>query len=148
MYHIILCLILLLCCNSTNAAQLHIVNIDELVQELDQIDDTNKILFFFTSWCGHCKNAISDILRLPSVQYKKFFLISLDQDYKSINQMSQMLPEHVNIYYMSSHNDVIELFTRFKIKYRNIIPHISVINSNNILVKDNINLRQINKYLK
>ena len=87
-------------------------------------------------------------MRLPSVQYKKFFLISLDQDYKSINQMSQMLPEHVNIYYMSSHNDVIELFTRFKIKYRNIIPHISVINSNNILVKDNINLRQINKYLK
>ena len=46
----------------TEAAELHVVDMNGLKTSLNSLEDEKKILFFFTSWCPYCKDTINDIL--------------------------------------------------------------------------------------
>ena len=130
------------------AAELEVVDFNQLKISLNAVDNDKKILFFFTSWCSYCKDTMHDILRHNSDSYKKFFFISLDTDYNKIANMTKNINADVKIYYMSSKEEVINIFKDFKLKYNNAIPYIAVLDEDNNLIKDNVNLRQLYRYLR
>jgi thiol-disulfide isomerase/thioredoxin len=132
----------------TEAAELHVVDVNGLKTSLNSLEDDKKILFFFTSWCPYCKDTITDILRHNSENYKKFFFISLDQDYSKIANMTKNIKADIKIYYMSSSEEILHLFKEFKLKYNNSIPYIAVLDEDNNLIKDNVNTRQLYRYLR
>ena len=130
------------------AAQLHPVDANGFTSALNRIENETKIVFFFTSWCPHCKNTINEILSNKKEIYQKVLFISLDKDYNKILKMTQYINNDINIYYMSNVEEIVSVFQRFNIKYSNSIPHISLLDENNNLIKDNINIRQLYRYLQ
>ncbi len=134
--------------NRIEAAELDVVDFNQLKSSLNAVEDDKKILFFFTSWCPYCKDTIHDILKHNSESYKKFFFISLDTDYNKIANLTKNINADIKIYYMSSPEEVLNIFQNFKLKYNNAIPYIAVLDEDNELIKDNVNIRQLYRYLK
>lgn len=109
--------------------------------------DEKKILIFFTSWCPHCKNAVMQLAR-DFPQDDRIFFISLDKDFKKLSASKDHYPDDMKIYFLTSPDDIRGIFTTFKIKYSNSVPHISILDSNNEILKDNATIRQAIRYLK
>lgn len=130
---------------SAFSAELKITTANEIIHDLAKRNEENKILFFFTSWCPYCKTTIDQVLQ---GSHKNVVFISLDKDYSKIATMSTRLPEELQIYYMKNTHEIIELFSQLHIKYSGSIPYISILNKDNDLIKDDINYRQLYKYLK
>lgn len=132
--------------NKVAAGQLHVVDINSFTMTLNRIDEEKKILFFFTSWCPYCKSAIDDIIKSGKTQSIVF--ISLDKDYQKIAGMTAKMPENIDVYYMSSPEEILNVFKKFNIQYKDTIPHITVLDEDNRLIKDNVNIRQLYRYIK
>jgi thiol-disulfide isomerase/thioredoxin len=132
--------------NKVAAGQLHIVDTNTLTMTLNRIEDNKKILFFFTSWCPYCKNAIDEIVK--SGKTEQILFISLDKDYEKISAMTSKMPESIDVYYMSSPEEILNVFRKFNIKYRDTIPHIAILDEDNRLIKDNVNIRQLYRYIR
>jgi thiol-disulfide isomerase/thioredoxin len=143
---VILLLLNILNVNKVAAGQLHIVDVNAFTMTLNRIEENKKVLFFFTSWCPYCKNAIDEIIKNGKTQ--RILFISLDKDYQKISAMTSKMPENVDVYYMSSPEEILNVFKKFNIKYRDTIPHIAVLDEDNQLIKDNVNIRQLYRYIR
>jgi thiol-disulfide isomerase/thioredoxin len=137
---------LLLIKGESHAAKIQITTADELNTTLKQRDDSKKVLFFFTSWCPYCKTAIEQVI---SNQFQdKVVFISLDKNYLQLSAFSPSLPDTVIIYYLSNQSEIMSFFDSYGIRYRGSIPYISVLDEDSELLKDDVSLRQLQRYLK
>lgn len=145
----ILALLCLMCMqNPANSAQVKIITATDLATKLEQQDNAKKVLLFFTSWCSYCKGTINNILAMPDEQRNKVFFISLDKNQAQVVSFATKLSEDVTIYHIASINEIIAFFEKFGIEYKGSVPYISVLDEDNKLLKDDINERQIRKFLK
>lgn len=128
------------------AAKIELTTADDLTTILKRQDDHNKILIFFTSWCPYCKSTIHQIIDSHSTDKTTF--ISLDKNYAQIKDFASSMPENITIYYILNQNEIITFFNMHKIKYSGSIPYISILDSDNYLIADDISPRQLKKYLK
>lgn len=114
------------------AAEVKNLDHHSLMKELNSVQDSNKILFLFTSWCPHCKNTMSDILSLDENKHKKVFFLSLDDNPSHVQRMASG----------------IKTLQTLGIKYDGSVPHMSVLDPENSVIQHNINTRQLYRYLK
>lgn len=128
-----------------NAAQLHMIDSKAFTKVLEERKE-NKIVFFFTSWCSYCKRTISDLLINPNLN--KVVFVSIDKDYNGARNIANAIPQNIDIYYLMTPQSVVNVFTKFNMQYNNAIPYIVALGPNNEIVKDNLNSRQLQKYLK
>lgn len=134
------------CINLLSAAELKVVTSDDLTRILKQRDDSKKILLFFTSWCSHCKGVIEQIIYQKNEN--KIVFISLDKEFNKIQLMAQQMPENMIVYYLKNTDEVLAFFAKFGIKYKNSIPYITILDEDSDLLIDDINIRQLYRYLK
>lgn len=143
---LVVILLLLLIKFDSHAAKIQITTADGLNTTLKKNDDSKKVLFFFTSWCPYCKTAIEQVI---SNQFQnKVVFISLDKNYSQLSAFSPSLPDNVLIYYLANQSEIMSFFDIYGIKYKGSIPYISVLDEDSTLLKDDVSLRQLQRYLK
>ena len=139
-------IILLLLQINSHAAKIELTTADDLTAILKQKDDDKKILLFFTSWCSYCKSAVQQIIDNKSQD--KITFISLDKHYEQIQSFSSLMPENISIYYLMNQGEIISFFNMHNIQYTGSIPYISILDSDNKLIADNLSTRQLQRYIK
>jgi thiol-disulfide isomerase/thioredoxin len=147
MYKIILCLLCLFLTRLAEAGEVLLVDEPSLTREIQSKgSNNNKVLIFFTSWCPHCKNAVMQLAQeFPNDP--RIFFISLDKDFNKIFQSKKNYPDHLQIYFLTSTDEIREVFNKFNIKYKNSVPHIAILDGDNRLIRDNATISNINRYL-
>ena len=138
----------------TEAATLVPVSGYEFVKQVkSQEKDKNKLIFLFTSWCGHCKKSIPEIIQMFQDQTLKtdLIMLSLDKNQALIEKFVEMHMQNldINIYYIPYSDEILEMFGELKINYRSTIPHITILNRNNTPIFDGFSdLKQIENILR
>jgi thiol-disulfide isomerase/thioredoxin len=134
-------------CTSANAAHIKVVNQTQFIDVLENSHSYYQILFFFTSWCPHCKHTMHELLNAQQNTTSEVFFISLDKDYKQLSKMTKQLQKEVDIYYLNNVQSIIGLFEELKIHYTNTIPYIVVLNANGRIVDEDLSMKELYKYL-
>ncbi len=133
--------------NDAVAAQMRVVDETRFIDVLNEDKHQYKILFFFTSWCPHCKRMMSEMLHQEHITQSKLFFISLDRDYKKISAMAADMVNEIDVYYIKDAKCIIKLFQRLNIHYENAIPHIAVLNQQNQIISEGMDIRGISKFI-
>ena len=148
MQQIFLFILIIILKNFALAGEIILIDEAGLYQEITTTArDEKKVLLFFTSWCPHCKNTVLQLTQ-DFPKDERVFIISLDKDFKKLSSSKDHYPDGMPIYFLTSPDEIRNVFSRFKIKYGNSVPHITILNSDNKILKDNATLRQVSRYLK
>lgn len=128
---------------SANAVELHSITSSEL--NVIANDNTElKLFFFFTSWCGVCKENLADLFVLRQ-QYKnnpkvRIIAISIDDNPYLINTFVKKLPKTINdkVFHFNSADSysVLKMFQELKVRYTGSIPYVILFDKSGKVLAD------------
>ena len=153
MRFLLLSLFLVLQITTSFAGNITKINVEEL-KSIALHMQQNKILFFFTSWCTHCK----PITLSKDLPKNKVLFISIDEDEKAIQNFAKNM--HYDVYHITpteNYKNLAILSEDLGIQFVTLdaenkqswgVPYIALLNKNNKIETDNIQKENFSQYIK
>ncbi len=149
----LLLVFLLIISSSAIAGTIKAVSIDDFNKYLLQKKE-EKLLFFYTSWCTHCKS----VTLAKDLPKNKIIFISVDSEQEAIDEFAKKMK--YDTYYIEPTEEMqnlVKLSSKLGIKFMKVdkegrvdghLPYIVYLDSKNRVLADDIQIESIQKYLK
>lgn len=112
-----------------------------------------KLVFIYTSWCPHCRDAFPSIMALEQSKKGSVAAISTDRDHKKLEQyLNKMgrVPFHVFLANQKKDGGFQKMMNRKGINFSGSIPYMAVLDENNKVVSQSnfLDMEEVVKYIK